>query len=110
MAKNKFEAIQVGLYYGTAGSIKELCYLYQKNVFHGEDLIVIGTGGFARIFNHIRISCGAVIEIYKNISAPNAPIPKANKVIAFLQSIAPSIRNSTTPMYTTHFPRMNNPI
>lgn len=45
------EAIQTGLYYGTAGSIKELCYLYQKNVFHGEDLIVIGTGGFAKIFS-----------------------------------------------------------
>ena len=46
------EAIQTGLYFGTAGSIKELCYLYQKNVFHGEKPYIIGTGGFARIFSN----------------------------------------------------------
>ena len=45
------EAIQSGLYYGTAGSIKELCYLYKKNIFHGEETIVLGTGGFAKIFS-----------------------------------------------------------
>lgn len=44
------EAIQTGLYYGTAGSIKELCYLYQKNVFHGDSPVIVGTGGFAKIF------------------------------------------------------------
>ena len=45
------EAIQSGLYYGTAGAIKELCYLYEKNVFHGEKPFIIGTGGFAKGFN-----------------------------------------------------------
>ena len=49
------EAIQSGLYYGTAGSIKELCYLYQKNIFHGENTIVIGTGGFAKIFSEYNL-------------------------------------------------------
>ena len=44
------EAIQAGLYYGTAGSIKEFCHLFKKNVFHGEDAVIIGTGGFARTF------------------------------------------------------------
>ena len=44
------EAIQVGLYYGTAGSIKEICYQYQKKVFKGEKPFVLGTGGFAKIF------------------------------------------------------------
>ena len=42
------EAIQAGLYYGTAGALKEFCYQFKKNVFHGEDTLVIGTGGFAR--------------------------------------------------------------
>ncbi len=49
------EAIQAGLYYGTAGSIKEFCYLFKKNVFHGEDAIVIGTGGFARSFEDYKL-------------------------------------------------------
>ena len=45
------EAIQSGLYYGTAGAVKEMCYLYQKNVFKGEKPLIIGTGGFAKVFN-----------------------------------------------------------
>lgn len=45
------EAIQTGLYYGTAGALKELNYLYQKNIFHGEEVFVIGTGGFSKIFS-----------------------------------------------------------
>ncbi len=44
------EAIQSGVYYGNAGAIKELCCLYQKSVFKGEKPFIIGTGGFARIF------------------------------------------------------------
>lgn len=44
------EAIQVGLYYGTAGSIKEICYQYQQKVFKGEKPFILGTGGFAKIF------------------------------------------------------------
>ena len=49
------EAIQSGIYYGTAGSIKELCYLYKKNIFHNEETFIIGTGGFARIFSDYNI-------------------------------------------------------
>ncbi len=49
------EAIQAGLYYGTAGSIKEFCHLFKKNVFHGEDVTVIGTGGFSRAFEEFRL-------------------------------------------------------
>lgn len=45
------EAIQVGLFYGNAGAIKEICYIYQKNVFHGEKPLIIATGGFAKIYN-----------------------------------------------------------
>ena len=49
------EAVQSGIYYGTAGSIKELCYLYKKNIFHNEETFIIGTGGFARIFSDYNI-------------------------------------------------------
>lgn len=45
------EAIQVGLYYGTAGSIKEICYQYQKNIFKGDRPFILGTGGFAKVFS-----------------------------------------------------------
>ena len=53
------EAIQAGLYYGTAGAIKELCYLFKKNVFHGEDTCIIGTGGFSKTY----AECGLFDEI-----------------------------------------------
>ena len=49
------EAIQAGLYYGTAGALKEFCHLFKKNVFHGEDALIIGTGGFARTFEDYRL-------------------------------------------------------
>lgn len=53
------EAIQVGLYYGTLGSIKEICRTYQKEVFNGEKPFIIGTGGFAKVFQ----KCGIFDKI-----------------------------------------------
>lgn len=52
---NTVEAIQSGLFYGTAGSIKELCYLYQKNIFHEEKPFVVGTGGFSKLFSEYNL-------------------------------------------------------
>ena len=49
------EAIQAGLYYGPAGALKEFCYQFKKNVFHGEDTLVIGTGGFARTIEDYKL-------------------------------------------------------
>lgn len=49
------EAIQSGLFYGNAGAIKELCYLYQKNIFKGEKTVIIGTGGFSRLFEEYNL-------------------------------------------------------
>lgn len=49
------EAIQSGLFYGTAGSLKELIYLYKKNIFHGEDVFVLGTGGFSKLMSEYGI-------------------------------------------------------
>ena len=48
--QSTIEAIQSGVFYGNAGAIKEFCRLYQKQIFGGEKPVVIGTGGFARIF------------------------------------------------------------
>lgn len=57
------EAIQVGLYYGNAGAIKEICYQYQKQIFKGEKPFVIGTGGFARMFNEYNLFDQIVPEL-----------------------------------------------
>ena len=44
------EAIQSGIFFGQAGAIRELCVLFEKNVFGGKRPYIIGTGGFARLF------------------------------------------------------------
>lgn len=44
------EAIQSGVYFGQAGAIRELCAQFTHSVFGGEKPYVIGTGGFARLF------------------------------------------------------------
>jgi type III pantothenate kinase len=49
-ATNTIEAIQSGLYYGTAGAIKEICAQYQKSNFGGKKPYIIATGGFSKIF------------------------------------------------------------
>lgn len=49
------EAIQSGLYFGHAGALRELTFLFEKNVFKGEKPFVIGTGGFSRIFEDYKI-------------------------------------------------------
>lgn len=56
-------AIQVGLYYGVAGSIKEICHIYEKNVFHGEEPFILGTGGFAKVFGDYRLFDQIVPEL-----------------------------------------------
>lgn len=52
---NTIEAIQSGLYYGHAGALKEISYLYQKNIFKGEKPFIVGTGGFSRIFEEYNL-------------------------------------------------------
>lgn len=60
---NTIEAIQSGLYYGTAGSIKEICYQYQKSNFKGGKAYIIGTGGFSKIFNDYKLFDEIVPEL-----------------------------------------------
>ncbi len=44
------ESIQSGLYFSHLGAMKELIDRYQKEVFGGQKPLVIGTGGFSRLF------------------------------------------------------------
>lgn len=53
------EAIQSGIFFGTAGGIKEICRSIKTEVFNSDDPtekpFVIGTGGFAKIFEEYGI-------------------------------------------------------
>lgn len=44
------ESIQSGLYFGHLGAMKEIVSRYQTELFGGERPLVIGTGGFATLF------------------------------------------------------------
>lgn len=60
---NTIEAIQSGIFFGNAGALKEISYLYQKNIFKGEKPYIIGTGGFARIFEEYGLYDEVVPEL-----------------------------------------------
>jgi len=49
------ESIQSGLFFSHLGAMKELVALYQKEIFDGKQPLVVGTGGFSRLFSETRI-------------------------------------------------------
>jgi len=46
------EAIKSGIFYSQAGAIKEICRLFQQQVFSGEQPYIIATGGAAQLFEN----------------------------------------------------------
>lgn len=48
--RSTVESIQTGLYFGHLGAMKEIIGRISKEMFRGERPFVIGTGGFARLF------------------------------------------------------------
>ena len=50
LGRDSISAIQSGLYFGQLGSLKEVLNTLQKQVFSAESAMVIGTGGFASLF------------------------------------------------------------
>lgn len=57
------EAIQSGIYFGHLGAIKELCKIYKKETFGNSDVFVVGTGGFAKIFDGQNVFDSIVPEL-----------------------------------------------
>lgn len=51
MGRSTVESIQSGLYFGTIGLVKEINAQLMKEAFNGEAATIIGTGGFARLFD-----------------------------------------------------------
>jgi type III pantothenate kinase len=52
VGKSTVESIQSGLYHGQIGMVRELKSKIIKEAFQGEEPIVIGTGGFSRLFEN----------------------------------------------------------
>ena len=48
--RSTVEAIQAGLFYGAAGAIREITGRLKTECFPGQKVLVIGTGGFSRLF------------------------------------------------------------
>ena len=55
VAKTTVESIQTGLYFGNLAIIKYLIEKIKNESFQNEEVIVIGTGGFARMFEKEKV-------------------------------------------------------
>lgn len=44
------ESIQIGLFYGHLGGLKEIINGTKREVFNGEPVLIVGTGGFSQLF------------------------------------------------------------
>lgn len=55
VGRTTVESLQSGLYYGHLGAIRELVQRITRESFHGERPLVIGTGGFAHLFEKEKI-------------------------------------------------------
>jgi len=51
VGRSTIESIQSGIFYGALGSCRELIMRIRAEVFPGDDVIVIATGGFASLFD-----------------------------------------------------------
>lgn len=55
LGQNTIESIQSGLYYGHLGQIREISTRLSQECFKGEKPFVIGTGGFANLFEKEKV-------------------------------------------------------
>ena len=52
VGRSTVESIQSGLYFGNRAVVKGLTQEIREQMFQGEPAVVIGTGGFSRLFEH----------------------------------------------------------
>ncbi len=55
IGRSTIESIQSGLYFGNRAVIAELTREIREQAFRGESVLVIGTGGFSRLFQHEKV-------------------------------------------------------
>jgi type III pantothenate kinase len=63
MGRSTVESIQSGLYHGHTGSIRHIVAELAREVFGGERPKIVGTGGFARMFDDERLFDEVVPEL-----------------------------------------------
>lgn len=52
LGRSTIESIQSGLYYGALGACREILNQIKSQVFHDKPVVVVGTGGFANLFEN----------------------------------------------------------
>lgn len=50
IGRSTIESIQAGLFYSQVGTVKELVKRFTKEAFAGKKPVIVGTGGYARLF------------------------------------------------------------
>lgn len=50
IGRSTVESIQAGLYYSQVGTVRELTRRFTREAFSGKEPVVLGTGGYARLF------------------------------------------------------------
>lgn len=63
IGKNTIENIQAGLFYNHLGAMKEIIQRMKQTTFNNEEVIVLGTGGFASLFAEEDIFTAIVPEL-----------------------------------------------
>src|SRR4051812_45735016 len=55
VGRSTIECIQSGLYFGNRAVLRELTRDIREHTFHGEPAVVLGTGGFSRLFEREKL-------------------------------------------------------
>ena len=63
LGRSTVESIQSGLYYGTLGMVRSLAAAVTEKHFAGEPPLIIGTGGFGRLFEEEQLFDAFVPEL-----------------------------------------------
>jgi type III pantothenate kinase len=63
LGRSTIESIQSGVYFGHAGAIRRLVDELRREVFGAASVVVIGTGGFARLLESERLFDEVVPEL-----------------------------------------------
>ncbi|MGQ0383924.1 MAG: type III pantothenate kinase [Gammaproteobacteria bacterium] len=63
LGRSTTESIQAGLYYGNAALLRQVCGQVREQYFSGQSTVVIGTGGFARLFEDEQVFDALVPEL-----------------------------------------------
>ena len=63
LGRDSISAIQSGLYYGQLGALREVLVNLQQEVFAGEEPTIIGTGGFAHLFEKEKLFTAIVPDL-----------------------------------------------